>query len=388
MTIELDQPTMSSKAREARIRFDYLKKLFSTENRSQLLDYFNDTLKGPLLVEFDPTTACNFSCPECISGDLLNQSKIPSERIDALISEFARAGVRGIIFVGGGEPLAHKCMPGPIVKAHEVGIQVGLTTNGSLISRYMDALANCVAWTRVSIDAGSHKTFAIFRPNKLANPFGSILRQMEELAKRKTGALGFSFLIIQRGTGGERITNAHEIFRAAQIAKEIGCDYFEYKPMVDNRHYLVPFDAAMRELISEQSALCASLVDDTFDVIAPRSIAYLGEREDPIQPKAYERCPAMELRTLVTPSGIYPCPYMRGRADKLLGTVDDGPFDEFWNSPKRRLAALKTNPAIDCEFYCIRHNTNLALDALKTLRQQGVDLLPHVASASVDDVFF
>jgi hypothetical protein len=27
-------------------------------------------LRGPQLVEFDPTTACNFSCPECISADL------------------------------------------------------------------------------------------------------------------------------------------------------------------------------------------------------------------------------------------------------------------------------------------------------------------------------
>ncbi|KKP31428.1 MAG: Radical SAM domain protein [Candidatus Woesebacteria bacterium GW2011_GWC2_31_9] len=88
---------------------------------------------GPLVVELDPTTACNFSCPECINANLLNKGGIEDERLTGLIDEFHDTDVKGIIFIGGGEPLTHKSMPEPIIKAYELGISVGLTTNGSLM---------------------------------------------------------------------------------------------------------------------------------------------------------------------------------------------------------------------------------------------------------------
>lgn len=369
-------------------RFDYLRKLLRQDNVTKLRDFVDGRLSGPLIVEFDPTTACNFSCPECISADLLNQDSISESRIKDLIEEFSRAGVQGVIFIGGGEPLAHKAMPRPIRWTYEHGMAVGLTTNGSLIERHMDTLAECVHWTRVSMDAGTPETFQLFRPNKMKDAFASILRAMEALSKKKKGALGYSFLVMQRRTPAGMISNVTEIFEAARIAKDTGCDYFEYKPMVDTIHYLVPFDAEFNKIIREQHELCLTLRDRKFDIIAPRSITHLAEKENPVQPKAYTQCPAMELRTLVTPSGIYPCPYMRGRADKKLGSVDDGPFDEFWISGARKEAARKTNPSVDCQFYCIRHHTNVFMDAMQSLEEQKIPVLSHLQHADESDVFF
>jgi MoaA/NifB/PqqE/SkfB family radical SAM enzyme len=369
-------------------RFDYLAKLFRLENKQALRDFADDHLLSPLIVEFDPTTACNFSCPECISGDLLNQGAIPEERIRTLIDEFARGGVQGLIFIGGGEPLAHKSMPQPLTWAKEAGLSVGLTTNGSLIERNIDVIAECVDWTRVSIDAGTPETFQLFRPSKIPDSFNFILRGMERLSKIKHGAMGMSFLIIQRQQGLSVITNAHEIYIAAKRAKEVGCDYFEVKPMVDQKHFLAPFDKIIGSQVSEQYAECLTLEDETFEIVAPGSIKYLAENTNPIQPKTYTSCPAMELRTLVTPSGIYPCPYLRGREDKKLGSIDDGPFDKFWASDARRTAARKTDPSRDCSFYCIRHNTNQALTAVKSLEEQGIPILNHLIQKKNKDVFF
>jgi MoaA/NifB/PqqE/SkfB family radical SAM enzyme len=187
----------------------------------------------------------------------------------------------------------------------------------------------------------------------------------------------------------EYTTNAHELFAAARLAKEIGCDYFEYKPMVDSEHYLLAFDARLRGILAEEHERCKELEDDTFQVIAPRSIDYLRQRDDPVETKAYATCPAMELRTLVTPSGIYPCPYHRGHDDKRLTTLDFDTFDGFWDSDARKAAMRKTNPARDCRFYCIRHTSNLVLDSVKTLHQCGVPLVDHIREYDViDDPFF
>ena len=407
---------MTPRNRPEPARFDYLRKLFQSELRPALRDYAGGTLKGPLLIEFDPTTACNYSCPECISAGLLNKGHIPASRVDRLLHEFVRAGAKGIIFIGGGEPLAHTSMPRPIELACSLGLKVGLATNGSLIDRHMDAIGQCVSWTRVSMDAGSAETYAIFRPNRIRDSFTKAIRNMEALARRKTGALGYSFLVIQRPldrqytsfsdsadkliavrsllrNNSERhayATNVHELFAAARLAKEIGCDYFEYKPMVDSEHYLLAFDDRLRESLAEQHERCKTLEDETFQVVSPRSIDYLRRRDDPVETKTYSLCPTMELRTLVTPTGIYPCPYHRGRDDKRLAALPDfDAFDEFWASAARTAAMRKTNPERDCRFYCIRHTSNLVLDSLRTLHQCDISLVDHIREYDgIDDPFF
>jgi len=391
-------------------RFDFLAKLLRAEVRSEVEAYVKGDLDHPLLIEFDPTTACNYKCPECISAGLLNKERISTERIESLIEEFARSGVRGIIFIGGGEPLAHRCMPRPIRQAYEAGLAVGIVTNGSLVHRHLDTISECAHWTRVSMDAGTAETYLAFRPNTIPDSFRKTIKNMELLARTKRGALGYSFLVMQRpvaeadagrlaGRDGPLVmrdansrpylTNAHEILSAARIAKETGCDYFEYKPMVDATHYLLPFGPELRQVIAEQAGPVAALADESFEVIAPYSIEYLHSTDDPVQPKTYTTCAAMELRTLVTPSGIYPCPYHRGRSDKVLGSVDGGPFDEWWRSGDRKAAMTKIDPSVDCGFYCIRHQTNLVMNALQELDTSGISLLDHLSrTEGIDDPFF
>ncbi|MES2937892.1 MAG: radical SAM protein [Pseudomonadota bacterium] len=368
-------------------RFDYLGKLFRQGGRDALRDLVAGNARAPLVVDFDPTTACNFSCPECISADLLNKDKIPSERIDELMREFAAAGVQGIVFIGGGEPLAHACMPKPIRQAYELGMSVGLTTNGSLIPRHLGTLAECCHWTRVSMDAGSEKTFLIFRPNKIKNSFNLIVKGMEDLAKAKQGALGYSFVLMNRLEGGKLLSNASEVYEAARLAKSIGCDYFELKPMLDMHHSLIPFAGRTADVVREELEKATSLCGDGFDVVTTASIFHMERNTSTSQVKTYHTCPTMELRTTVTPSGIYPCAYHRGREDLKLGTVYDGPFNVFWISDERREAAAKVDPTEHCSFYCARHRMNQVVLSLADLKREGIDLLSYIREVEVLDVF-
>ena len=50
---------------------------------------WNKSNSAPLVVELDPTTACNLACHDCISANLLNQGAIEDDRLMRLAEEFA-----------------------------------------------------------------------------------------------------------------------------------------------------------------------------------------------------------------------------------------------------------------------------------------------------------
>ena len=366
---------------------DFNSKLLQPTMREWLTYYVRHrTATGPIIVEFDPTTTCQMTCPECISGSLLNQGYISSERTLELIDEFKLVGVQGVIFIGGGEPLAHKCMPVPIRKCHDLGLAVGLTTNGLLIERYLSDIAECVSWTRVSVDAANQKTFSLFRPSQVVESFSRVIRGMDLLGRSKVGLLGYSFLLMERRNGSGFVTNIPELYEAARLARELGCDYFEYKPAVDADHNLIPLSDTSRRSLVEQILMMAGLATDTFKVLAPQSVQHLLDGVSVEQPKNYRTCPTLELRTVVTPSGVYPCPYKRGHQEVKLAETNM-PFGDAWNSSDRRAKALAINPSTDCRFYCIRHDTNSLLLSLADAYDNGVNLLPYMLFQDSGDVF-
>lgn len=183
---------------------------------------------GPLVVELDPTTICNLACHDCISANLLNQGGFSNDRLMQLAREFHQVGVRAVVLIGGGEPMAHPKF-GDIVRSFtDMGIQVGVTTNGTLISKFMEESA-LTKWLRVSVDAGSAEVFSEFRPHRSGrSQFDLVIKNMANLAKIKTGLLGYSFLLLSKFSASHELvsTNAIDIAKAANVARDIGCDYF------------------------------------------------------------------------------------------------------------------------------------------------------------------
>ena len=100
---------------------------------------------GPWVIELDPTTACNLACHDCISANLLNQGGIAPERLLKLAGEFKEVGVKAVVLIGGGEPMAHKEF-GKLVEALALkDIHVGVTTNGTLMHKFLDICAEKVS---------------------------------------------------------------------------------------------------------------------------------------------------------------------------------------------------------------------------------------------------
>lgn len=329
-------------------------------------------LDSPLVVDLDPTTVCDLACPECISSQVLHHGQIGRDRIVRLAEEMAESDVRAVILIGGGEPLLHRSVGQIIEVLHGAGIQLGLVTNGTQIHRHVDQLAGMLSWVRVSMDAGTSDTYQAFRPSRgKHSAFPQVIENMRLLASRKKGRLGYSFLLMQRFDDDGKVTDSNygEVYEAGLLAKDIGCDYFEVKAMLDEDHYTVNQRVEDIEAVEEQIARLRELEDDSFHILYSSNWQAVRHSAATEQPKEYHSCAVAELRTTITPTGVFVCPYHRGNPKGRIGDIQNMTFSEMWAAADTTVI----DPSEDCRFVCARHATNQEIPFLAK-RPEAADL--------------
>ncbi len=333
---------------------------------------WNTGNQAPFVVELDPTAACDLACPGCISEDLIALgNRFSDERLLSLGREFIDCGVKAVILIGGGEPLAHRRIGDFIELMGKNDVHIGITTNGSFLDRYQAVISEYSKWTRVSMDAATERLFGVLRPTKggTKNKFAKIISNMRLLAKSKKGKLGFSFLIQTPADGRGVENNIGEMYDAALLARDIGCDYFEVKPSYQFRdginHALMKHSRELMQLAAVELARLPALETNQFKVIHAINLQASLDGVAVDQPKDYKVCPSTHLRTTVTPTGVFVCPYWRGKDRMKVGDVNYLSFREVWESLLRKEVMERLDAGKDCSFHCLRHNTNVTAVELK-----------------------
>ncbi len=357
---------------------DYKKKLLSMNYKRWLENFLTGNAYYPQIIELDPTSNCMYSCDCCINSDLINRKgTIKRKILINLIDEFAALGGIGIIFIGGGEPLMYPDFGQILTYTYNKNIKIGITTNGFLLDKYIKEISMYSSWTRVSVDAATKNTYDIVRPCKYNDSFERVISNIEKLSKVKKGTLGFSFLLIE----DNGYTNVQEISDAAILAKNLGCDYFELKPMVDSNHYLFKYSDVILDKLHDQILQLNDLKTGIFRVLFANSIDQYSKVEL-LQPKTYSYCPSAYLRNVITNYGIFPCPYKRGNQKFNMGTISNG-LIKCIDSQQRNNVLKTLNPQIDCRFFCIRDEINEFLQSLK----KGDIVLSNIIYETTEDVF-
>lgn len=319
---------------------------------------------GPLVVELDPTEVCNLACPGCINEDLVsNKTSFSKDRLLQIGQELYDIGVKAVVLIGGGEPLAHPAIGDFIEFLGTHNIHIGITTNGCFIPRYMDSIAKYSDWTRISIDAATAETFDMLRPSKNGkSEFNDIIDGMKTLAKIKKGTLGYSYLIRTEADGFGIKSNIHEIYDAAVLARDIGCNYFEVKPSYSysggRDHALVQHSKERMQEARQEVERLKDLDTDSFKIITAINLDDSLNCVDTEQLKDYHFCPAAHLRTLICASGIYVCPYWRGKDLYRVGNAVVDSIEDIWNSERRKEVMKFLDPSERCKFHCLRNDTN------------------------------
>ncbi|WP_082043082.1 radical SAM protein [Rhodococcus sp. MEB064] len=313
---------------------------------------------NPVVIDLDPTTFCNLGCAGCISENLLNADRFTKVELTQLAADIASLGVLGVVFSGGGEPLAHPATVDAMKILHNSGVRIGLVTNGTVLGGRIGEIAQYCSWIRVSVDAATQATFDALRPPRKGSvsQFDTVIRGMRALNSAGAALLGYSFVVNPGRLGSA--SNIEEIPLAIDLADEIGCDYIEFKSYMQEDHHLWSLTAdelsSIRESVTSGKKrsdlrLQVHLSSNLTDAIAGKSLS---------QYKNYDQCAVSTLRTVVTPTGMYPCGYHRGSEQWRMGNPRQSSLSEVWKTAHSREMPV---PSRDCNFYCARHESNLAI---------------------------
>ncbi|MBI4560045.1 MAG: radical SAM protein [Candidatus Hydrogenedentes bacterium] len=166
-------------------------------------------------MEFHPTDLCNLRCRDCTYGhDVPSLAPLPVEFEFEEIGKLSQLKAKSMVVIGGGEPTLYRCgqhrfqeMVDQIV-ATNPAIRLALVTNGT--HRPPGNWPNRFSWIRVSLDAGTPRTYEGFRG---AQMFDQVIKHFLEYLEFNVPYVGISFLYAK--------SNVHEYAEAARFIYEI-----------------------------------------------------------------------------------------------------------------------------------------------------------------------
>lgn len=319
----------------------------------------------PVSVKIELTNRCNHDCHFCayrkVVQDRARDERLPVDRILLLLDDLADAGVRGVMFTGGGEPLMHPAASRIFARCRANGLEHALITNGLLLHRLDDEDLAGLTWIRFSINAGSPSAYA--RVHGVAErQWYRVWEQVARAAERSRFpelTVGISMVVTP--------DNHDTMELAARCAEHAGADYLHLRPA-----FVGPDTELRRQLDDAEIARCL----DRLVALGARSapgfkVFGISRRFHEIgrPPRRLVHCRATPLVAYVLPTGdVSICTIVRSAEfnpdvpDPFLGNLTTDRFFSLWNSPKHHaiIRGLSRSGCSRCHFA----EYNRALDTL------------------------
>ncbi|KAA3609480.1 MAG: radical SAM protein [Planctomycetota bacterium] len=367
--------------RETVLRYlQWQKEARSARNQGKPTPPFPDI--GPLSINLDLTTACNYACDHCIDWDSLNSPIRHQESIlKSSLEQLIRRGLRSVILIGGGEPTLYPGFLDMVAFLKQRKLQVAVVSNGSRNDRLAEAapLLSEGDWIRLSLDAGSDSVFrAMHKPKSAKVTLPAICRSAESIKSANPAVtLGFSFVIVWRGARREDqalVENLDEIAQAASLAKQHQFDYISLKPFLtraeDGAEVMDPSQSSdsmesVLERLQGQLQRARSLADDKFKVIESTNLKALCQGQWQNYTRQPKQCHMQALRQVLSPLGTFNCPAHRGVSKARLGGIEIWGGDGAVGAGGTASILQSFDASEECkEVTCLYHPVNHFLEAL------------------------
>jgi cyclic pyranopterin phosphate synthase len=186
------------------------------------MEHLRDTLGRPLRdLRVSVTDRCNFRCTYCMPKDVFGRDHVFLQREQLLtfeeLTRLARAFVgHGVekIRLTGGEPLLRRNVEALVAMLHGIpGLDLTLTTNGSLLARKANALAEA-GLRRVTVSLDSLDDDVFRRMNDVDFPVASVLEGIEAAASAGLAPVKVN-MVVKRGVNDDSIVEMARHFRGS-----------------------------------------------------------------------------------------------------------------------------------------------------------------------------
>jgi len=300
----------------------------------RLQDLKNGKIPEPITVSFTLTDKCNNNCPRCMEVSGRNKSYPTMKNPKKRILELIQCGVKAITFSGGGEPLVYPHTVNVMTYAKEMGIQVGLVTNGSLLTKEKaDKLAKICTWIKISLDASTPEEYYLTH-GMPRQAFYNVVENIKYLAKHKEKCVvGVAYLV------GEVTKNG--LIRAAREWQKSGVDYLNFRPFQGDKFSYI-----------KQINKTKKYETDNFKIV------WKDYKFTDWWNITYSKCYFQYLYPLINCDGyVYPCCDMRGKKEYRVGNFYRESLVQILKRQRKSLNGFK-----DCMPNCIGHGCNKLLD--------------------------
>jgi wyosine [tRNA(Phe)-imidazoG37] synthetase (radical SAM superfamily) len=298
----------------------------NSENPEILLDKGPES--GPISINLDLTTACNYACDHCVDMDILNKGiNHDYEKLLDSLDNMQKNGLKSVILIGGGEPTIHPRFTDMVKFLKDKEIQIAVVSNGSNVPKISEVgnLFGDKDWVRLSLDSGTDETFQAMHKSRKKITLGQICDDVLELKEKHPNVrVGFSYIVTWNGANiNDRaiIPNIHEIVLAAKLAKDHCFDYISIKPFLErapeNNAEVVGINNAREDYEATMEKIRGAIKEakkletEKFKVIESTNLRVMQDsqsRDHTVQPR---NCHMTFFRQVLSPLGVFICPAYR-----------------------------------------------------------------------------
>ena len=332
-------------------------------NIDNVMEFLETKNTAPVLVEIDPSNACNHGCYFCISSyihlpeskelETFDRSIMSKEMLMSVCEDLVDMGVKAVNWTGGGEPTLNPHLKGAIQYMGKNNIPMGMFTNGALLDKFdlFETLVKNMTWVRISVDAGTAETYNhIRRPgrgqdwNKMRQNLTRLIDTNNEHGKKIDIGVG---MVITPDT-------YTEIVEYANAFKDFDLDYCQFKPEIVNREREEGIQRDVdfwNEKVDPLVEEARSILGDKFQMNGYK-ITDLGEDPE-LFGRHYKKCLGSQIQPCIGADGhVYVCPNQRGYKQYSYGSLHDASFYEIWNDLQARQAVMHQIDDVECFKFC------------------------------------
>ena len=317
---------------------------------------------SPVLVEVDPSNACNHGCVFCSSSyihfpesrklDTFSRTILPLDLMIRTFNEFDNMGVRAVTLTGGGDPTVNPNLKNIIEHTgNNTNLKLGLYSNGVLFEKYdlYESIVNHVTWVRVGVDAGNAEDYATIRQIK-SNEWQMMLDNVQKLIETKKRlnsdiTLGVGFVITE--------STVDQVIGFAETFADFDLDYCQYKTDCVNLQ-------RWEEGYTRDFSLFDKIKDDLLvaeNILGSKFHCKIEGMEDVLKGAEhlnhYEKCLGSQLQPCLGADGhVYVCPQLIGYKEYSYGSLYEKSFKEIWDDIGIRKSRMNKIENVDCFSNC------------------------------------